>query len=219
MEPTKLGWAFFFGGIDVEIQMGRASMWKSKRKIRKNPFLKCQRMRNQHKISTQVFEWRLICVGRSPSLMESCQICQMYLGIIWHLYSPRRTAKFGEALQSWKMMVAVLRNHWVLIWGEASRAICLSDNDAQCLLQPGLAGCCFAKISNNFRTTEVCLWCVLTSVNQEESQLKTYADVVGFSSVFCYAIVIPLCLLYLYGKQHIVLRASRTTTVAWQHIQ
>ena len=34
------------------------------------------------KISTQVFEWRLICVGISPSLMESCQICQMYLGII-----------------------------------------------------------------------------------------------------------------------------------------
>ena len=57
------------------------------------------------------------------------------------------------------------------------------------------------------------------SVNKEESQLKTYADVVGFSSVFCYAIVIPLCLLYLYGKQHIVLRASRTTVVAWQHIQ
>eukprot|EP00434_Breviolum_minutum_P029499 symbB.v1.2.026084.t2/scaffold2508.1/size77433/4 len=48
----------------------------------------------------------------------------------------------------------------------------------------------------------------------QESQLKTYADVVGFSSVFCYAIVIPLCLLYLYGKQHIVLRASRTTSVA-----
>ena len=62
-------------------------------------------------------------------------------------------------------------------------------------------------------------WCVLPSVNQEESQLKTYADVVGFSSVFCYAIVIPLCLLYLYGKQHIVLRASRTTSVAWPHIQ
>eukprot|EP00434_Breviolum_minutum_P040609 symbB.v1.2.036088.t1/scaffold5017.1/size46094/3 len=47
----------------------------------------------------------------------------------------------------------------------------------------------------------------------QESQLKTYADVVGFSSVFCYAIVIPLCLLYLYGKQHLVLRASRTTVV------
>jgi len=47
----------------------------------------------------------------------------------------------------------------------------------------------------------------------QESQLKTFADVVGFSSVFCYAIVIPLCLLYLYGKQHIVLRTSRTTTV------
>jgi len=47
----------------------------------------------------------------------------------------------------------------------------------------------------------------------QESQLKTYANVVGFSSVFCYAIVIPLCLLYLYGKQHIVLRASRTTVV------
>ena len=162
----------------------------------------------------------VVCLcGRSPSLMESCQICQMYLGIIWHLYSPRRTAKFGEASQSWKMMVAVLRNHWVLIWGEASRTICLSDIDAQCLLQPGLAGCCFANISNNFRTTESCLWRVWPSVNKEESQLKTYADVVGFSSVFCYAIVIPLCLLYLYGKQHIVLRASRTTVVAWQHIQ
>ena len=108
---------------------------------------------------------------------------------------------------------------WHLIWGEASRAICLSDTDAQCLLQPGLAGCCFAQFFNNFRTTEICLWCVLPSFNQEESQLKTYADVVGFSSVFCYAIVIPLCLLYLYGKQHVVLRASRTTTVAWQHIQ
>ena len=151
--------------------------------------------------------------------METCQICQMYLGIIWQLYSPRSTAKFGEASQSWKMIVAVLRNQWVLIWGEASRAIYLSDIDAQCLLQPGLAGCCFAKISNNSRTTEICFWRVWPSVTKEESQLKTYADVVGFSSVFCYAIVIPLCLLYLYGKQHIALRASRTTVVAWQHIQ
>ena len=78
-------------------------------------------------------------------------------------------------------------------------------------------------VSQNFRTTlgrlKICFWLVWPSVNKEESQLKTYADVVGFSSVFCYAIVIPLCLLYLYGKQHIVLRASRTTVVAWQYIQ
>ena len=78
-------------------------------------------------------------------------------------------------------------------------------------------------VSQNFPTTlgrlKICFWLVWPSVNKEESQLKTYADVVGFSSVFCYAIVIPLCLLYLYGKQHIVLRASRTTVVAWQYIQ
>ena len=60
------------------------------------------------------------------------------------------------------MMVAVLRNQWVLIWGEASRAICLSDIDAQCLLQPGLAwGVVLRTFSNNFMTTEICfLKCV-----------------------------------------------------------
>lgn len=51
----------------------------------------------------------------------------------------------------------------------------------------------------------------------ETSPLKTSVDVVGFSSAFCYAVVIPCCLLYLYARQHIILGSSRTI-VATCHV-
>jgi len=50
----------------------------------------------------------------------------------------------------------------------------------------------------------------------EDSHLQR---VVGQFAVFytiCYGIVIPCCLLYLYGKQHVALQVGRTTTVSGQ---
>ncbi|CAJ1330203.1 unnamed protein product [Effrenium voratum] len=47
----------------------------------------------------------------------------------------------------------------------------------------------------------------------EESSFKTRVDVIAYSTAFGYAVVIPCCLLYLYARQHLVLRGSRTVTV------
>jgi len=47
---------------------------------------------------------------------------------------------------------------------------------------------------------------------QEDSQLKYRVDTLAFGSAFCYGILIPCCLLYLYGKQHMVLEVNRTRT-------
>ena len=46
---------------------------------------------------------------------------------------------------------------------------------------------------------------------EQETKLKHSVDILAFSSAFCYAIVIPCCLLYLYGRQHVLLQKSRTT--------
>jgi len=51
---------------------------------------------------------------------------------------------------------------------------------------------------------------------QEESDLRNFVDRFAVFCVICYAIVIPCCLLYLYGKQHVALQVGRTTTVAGQ---
>ena len=45
----------------------------------------------------------------------------------------------------------------------------------------------------------------------EESELNTFVDVMGYSTAFCYGALIPFCLLYLYGRQHVVMRSSRTS--------
>eukprot|EP00434_Breviolum_minutum_P028219 symbB.v1.2.024965.t1/scaffold2399.1/size80101/1 len=47
----------------------------------------------------------------------------------------------------------------------------------------------------------------------QESQLKYRVDTLAFGCAFCYGILIPCCLLYLYGKQHMVLEVNRTRTV------
>ena len=51
----------------------------------------------------------------------------------------------------------------------------------------------------------------------KESQLKYRVDTLAFGCAFCYGIVIPCCLLYLYGKQHMVLEVNRTRTVTRWH--
>ena len=50
----------------------------------------------------------------------------------------------------------------------------------------------------------------------QESDLRNFVDKFAVFCVMCYAIVIPCCLLYLYGKQHVALQVGRTTTVAGQ---
>jgi len=45
----------------------------------------------------------------------------------------------------------------------------------------------------------------------EETKLKHSVDILAFSSAFCYGILIPGCLLYLYARQHVLLQKSRTT--------
>ena len=54
-------------------------------------------------------------------------------------------------------------------------------------------------------------------ISSKESQLKYRVDTLAFGCAFCYGIVIPCCLLYLYGKQHMVLEVNRTRTVTWWH--
>ena len=54
-------------------------------------------------------------------------------------------------------------------------------------------------------------------ISSKESQLKYRVDTLAFGCAFCYGIVIPCCLLYLYGKQHMVLEVNRTRTVARWH--
>ena len=41
-------------------------------------------------------------------------------------------------------------------------------------------------------------------ISSKESQLKHQVDTLALACAFCYGIVIPCCLLYLYGKQHMV---------------
>ena len=52
---------------------------------------------------------------------------------------------------------------------------------------------------------------VFPSCAQQETKLKHSVDILAFFTAFCYAIIIPCCLLYLYGKQHVFLQKSRTT--------
>ena len=54
-------------------------------------------------------------------------------------------------------------------------------------------------------------------ISSKESQLKHQVDTLALACAFCYGIVIPCCLLYLYGKQHMVLEVNRTRTVARWH--
>ena len=50
---------------------------------------------------------------------------------------------------------------------------------------------------------------------KEKSAVKSMVDIVGYSAGVVYAVLIPLCLLYLYWRQRAVLLASvRTTSVA-----
>lgn len=51
----------------------------------------------------------------------------------------------------------------------------------------------------------------------EPSELKTAVDLVGFSCAFCYAVLIPTALLYLYARQHVILGSSRTTVATVEH--
>ena len=50
-------------------------------------------------------------------------------------------------------------------------------------------------------------------ISSKESQLKYRVDTLAFGCAFCYGILIPCCLLYLYGKQHMVLEVNRTRLV------
>ena len=45
----------------------------------------------------------------------------------------------------------------------------------------------------------------------KESKLKHSVDTLAFSSAFFYGIIIPCCLLYLYGRQHVLFQSNRTT--------
>ncbi|CAJ1354305.1 unnamed protein product, partial [Effrenium voratum] len=47
----------------------------------------------------------------------------------------------------------------------------------------------------------------------EESSFKAKVDMVAYITAFGYAVVVPCCLLYLYARQHFLLRRSRTITV------
>ncbi|CAJ1374519.1 unnamed protein product [Effrenium voratum] len=47
----------------------------------------------------------------------------------------------------------------------------------------------------------------------EESSFKAKVDKVAYITAFGYAVVVPCCLLYLYARQHLLLRRSRTITV------
>ena len=58
---------------------------------------------------------------------------------------------------------------------------------------------------------------IQTGISSKESQLKYRVDTLAFGCAFCYGIVIPCCLLYLYGKQHMVLEVNRTRTVTRSH--
>ena len=44
-----------------------------------------------------------------------------------------------------------------------------------------------------------------------------FVDVVGYASAVCYGLVIPFCLVYLYAKQHALLRPGRATVAAAVH--
>jgi len=46
---------------------------------------------------------------------------------------------------------------------------------------------------------------------QNSSPVKTLVDVVAYVGTFCYGMVIPLSLLYLYARQHMILKSSRMT--------
>ena len=54
-------------------------------------------------------------------------------------------------------------------------------------------------------------------ISFKDSQLKYRVDTLAFGCAFCYGIAIPCCLLFLYGKQHMVLEVNRTRTVTWWH--
>ena len=45
----------------------------------------------------------------------------------------------------------------------------------------------------------------------KESKLKHSVDTLAFSGAFFYGIIIPCCLLYLYGRQHVLFQSNRTT--------
>lgn len=74
---------------------------------------------------------------------------------------------------------------------------------------PKLVICCACKDSLPegfaFRRSLPYIFC------HEESELNTFVDVMGYSTAFCYGALIPFCLLYLYGRQHVVMRSSRTS--------
>lgn len=57
-----------------------------------------------------------------------------------------------------------------------------------------------------FRKRMPYLWCF----RQPETELKRYVDAVGYFCRFCYGIIIPSCLLYLYVRQQVLLQPSRT---------
>ncbi|CAJ1442445.1 unnamed protein product [Effrenium voratum] len=51
----------------------------------------------------------------------------------------------------------------------------------------------------------------------EESAFKAKVDMVAYITAFGYAVVVPCCLLYLYARQHLLLRRSRMTTTFATH--
>ena len=52
---------------------------------------------------------------------------------------------------------------------------------------------------------------------QSSSPVKTLVDVVAYVGAFCYGIVIPLSLLYVYARQHMILKSSRMTMACASH--
>ncbi|CAJ1413508.1 unnamed protein product, partial [Effrenium voratum] len=51
----------------------------------------------------------------------------------------------------------------------------------------------------------------------KESSFKAKVDIVAYITAFGYAVVVPCCLLYLYARQHLLLRRSRMTTTFATH--
>ena len=66
------------------------------------------------------------------------------------------------------------------------------------------------EIPEPFRTSMPYIFC------HGESNLKAFVDRFAVFYTICYGILIPCCLLYLYGKQHFALQEGRTTTVTGQ---
>lgn len=52
---------------------------------------------------------------------------------------------------------------------------------------------------------------------QNSSPVKTLVDVVAYVGAFCYGVVIPLSLLYVYARQHMILKSSRMTVACASH--